>query len=422
MAIKLPHFKLCGFWQIKMIKDFFFLSLNSLKRRKVRSWLTILGILIGIVAVVSLISLGNNLKSAVNAQFGISSTEVITIRAGGLSGYGPPGTGVIKKLTEEDVTAVSRLNTVERAVRRNIRSGKLEYNNKVIFGYTTNIPDGSDREFVYEQIDIEAEAGKLLKDGDGNKVMLGYNFYNNKVGLEKRIFPGNKILLQDKEFEVIGITKKKGSFILDNVVYMNSKPMENLLNFGDEVDIIAVKVKDKKLIEKAKEQIEELLRKRRDVKKGEEDFEVSTPEASMSTVNNVLTGVQTFIVMIALISIIVGAIGIINTMTTAVLERRREIGAMKAIGATNKQIFTLFLIESGLLGLTGGLLGVIFGISVGYVGTTALNNFIGANTKPSIDTILIIASLIGSFLIGAVSGIVPALKAAKESPVDALRS
>ncbi len=405
-----------------MIKDFFFLSLNSLKRRKIRSWLTILGILIGIAAVVSLISLGNGLKAAVNAQFGISSTEVISVQAGGLSGYGPPGTGVINKLTDSDVEAIGKLNTVERAVRRNVRSGKLEYNDKVGFGYATNIPDGSDRKFVYEQVDLEAEAGRLLKDGDGNKVMLGYNFYVDKAGFEKKIIPGNKILLQDKEFEVIGITKKKGSFILDNIVYMNSKEMEDLLGYGNEVDIIAVKVKDKNLIEKAKEQIEELMRKRRGVKKGEEDFEVSTPQASLATVNSVLTGVQTFIVMIALISIIVGAIGIVNTMTTSVLERRREIGAMKAIGATNKQIFTIFLIESGLLGLMGGLFGIILGTGVGYAGTTALNNFIGTNTKPAIDIILISIALIGSFLIGAISGIVPALKAARENPVDALRS
>ena len=405
-----------------MIKDYFFLSLNSLKRRKIRSWLTILGILIGITAVVSLISLGNGLKEAVNAQFGISSTEVISVQAGGLSGYGPPGTGVINKLTENDVEAIGKLNTVERAVRRNVRSGKLEYNNKVIFGYATNIPDGDGRRFVYEQVDLEAEVGRLLKDGDGNKIMLGYNFYIDKTGLGKKIVPGNKILLQDKEFEVVGITKKKGSFVLDNVVYMNSKQMEDLLNYGNEADIIAVKVKDKKLIDKAKEQIEELLRKRRGVKKGGEDFVVSTPEASLETVNSVLTGVQTFIVMIALISIIVGAIGIINTMTTAVLERRREIGAMKAIGATNNQIFTIFLIESGLLGLVGGLFGVILGIGVGYAGTSALNSFIGTDTKPAIDIILISASLIGSFLIGAISGIVPALKAANENPVDALRS
>ncbi len=405
-----------------MIKDFFFLSLNSLKRRKIRSWLTILGILIGIAAVVSLISLGNGLKAAVNAQFGISSTEVISVQAGGLSGYGPPGSGVINKLTESDVEAIGKLNTVERAVRRNIRSGKLEFNDKAGFGYATNIPDGNDKRFVYEQVDLEAEVGRLLKDGDGNKVMLGYNFYADKTGFGKKIVPGNKILLQDKEFEVVGITKKKGSFILDNIVYLNSKQMEDLLGYGNEADVIAVKVKDKGLIDKAKEQIEELMRKRRGVKKGEEDFEVSTPQASLATVNSVLTGVQTFIVMIALISIIVGAIGIINTMTTAVLERKREIGAMKAIGATNKQIFTIFLIESGLLGLMGGLFGVILGVGVGYAGTTALNSFIGTSTKPAIDIILISVALTGSFLIGAISGIVPALNAAKENPVDALRS
>jgi putative ABC transport system permease protein len=404
-----------------MIIDFAKLSWSNLRRRKLRSWLTILGIIIGIAAVVSLISLGNGLKTAVNAQFGIASTEVISVQAGGLSGYGPPGTGVIKALTTDDVQAIANLNTVERAVGRNIKSGKLEFNNIVIFGYATDIPDGENREFVYEQIQLETEVGRLLKDGDRGKVVLGNNFYTDKVGLNKKVVPGNKVLIQEKYFEVIGITKIQGSFIFDNVVYMNEDDLADLWDIGDSVGVIAVQVKDKSLMDKAKEDIEKLLRKRRNVEKGQEDFEVSTPEASLATVNSVINGVQIFIVMIALISIIVGAIGIVNTMTTAVLERRAEIGTMKAIGATNKQIFTIFLFESGLLGFVGGAIGAILGISMGYAGTSALNNFIGTTTAPVIDYMLIILTLTGSFLVGAISGIAPALRAAHQNPVDALR-
>ena len=181
------------------------------------------------------------------------------------------------------------------------------------------------------------------------------------------------------------------------------------------------KVKESDLMDKAAEDIEKLLRERRDVKKGEEDFEVSTPEAALEDVNSVLAGIQAFIIIIASASIIVGAIGIINTMTTSVLERRREIGVMKAVGAKNSDIFLQFFIEAGLMGLIGGIVGVIIGINIGIFGTLAINNFIGSDISPKIDFILIGLSLLGSFLIGSIAGVVPALRAAHQNPVEALR-
>ena len=404
-----------------MISDYFGLALRNLRHRGLRSWLTLLGIFIGVTAVVALISLGSGLKLAVGSQFGISSTEVISVQAGGLNAYGPPGSGASKKLTVEDLEAIKKLSSTKEVIRRNIPSGKLEFNDIVVFGFAMNIPDGDDRAFVYEQLDIESEVGRLLKDGDANKVVLGYNFYADKVGIGKKILPGSTILLQDKKFEVVGITKKTGSFIFDNIVHVNEKDLEELFGYGDEIDLIAVHVRSKDDLEGVKEDIEKLLRERRDVKVGEEDFEVSTPAAALKTVNNILSGVQAFIVVIASISILVGAVGIVNTMTTSVLERRKEIGIMKAVGARNEQIFLQFFIEAGLLGLIGGLVGVIFGSAIGYFGTAGINSFIGASVSPDLDFIFLGLVLVGSFLIGAVSGIYPAMDAAKQNPVEALR-
>jgi len=125
-------------------------------------------------------------------------------------------------------------------------------------------------------------------------------------------------------------------------------------------------------MDRTKEDIEKLMRKRRDVDIGEEDFEVSTPEAMLETVNSVLGGVQAFIVIIASISILVGALGIVNTMTTSVLERRKEIGIMKAIGGTNRQVFMQFFFESGMLGFIGGLVGVVLGTLISTLGIVGL--------------------------------------------------
>jgi len=400
--------------------NYFSFSFENLKRRGIRSWLTLLGIFIGVVTVISLITVGNGLQAAVNAQFGVESTQVITVQAGGLV-YGSPGSTVVYPLTRDDAEAIQKLSTVEYAIPRNIEFGEMEYNDKIRFGYVVSIIEGYEKE-LYEMLDLEAEKGRLLKSGDLGKVILGNNFADgSKNGFDKDIDIGKKVLVEGKKFTVVGIMEKKGSFMLDGIVLMYNRDLEDLMGYGDDVDIIGVKVKDKDLMDKAKEDIEKLLRNRRDVKVGEEDFEVSTPDAMLNQVNSVLNAIQIFIVLIASIAIFVGALGIVNTMATSVVERKKEIGIMKAIGARNKHIFMMFFVESGFMGLVGGILGIIVGLGIGSFGIMAINNFVGATTTPEINIPLIIFALIGSFLVGAIAGIVPAMHAAKQSPVEALR-
>lgn len=401
--------------------DLFRLAVINVREKKVRSWLTLLGIFIGIASVVALIGLGEGLKLAINSQFGISSTEVLTVQAGGVSGAGPPGSGVSNPLTFSDSDEIEKLSSVEYSIPRIIQTGKLEFNDKLIFGFAMSVPSGDKRDFSYQILDFEMEEGRLLKDDDHDKIVLGYNFYSNGVGLDKQVRVGNSVLIQDKKFEVIGITKKKGSFIFDNIVHMQESELVDLFNRDDSVSVIAVKVKNKDLVDKGKEEIEKLLRKRRDVKVGEEDFNVQTPQAMLENVNSVLTGVQIFIILIAAISILVGSLGIVNTMLTSVLERKSQIGVMKAIGAKNSDIFFVFLFESGIMGLVGGLIGVSVGTFISFIGTKGINNFVGASMSPHINFILIFGALLGSFIIGSVAGIIPAMRAANENPVDAIR-
>jgi putative ABC transport system permease protein len=406
-----------------MIEDFFALAFKNLRSRGIRSWLTLLGIFIGITAVVSLISLGNGLQLAMASQFGISANELITVQAGGISGYGPPGSAVVDPITRDDARAIERLSSVENTVVRNIRSGIVEYNNNIQFRYVGSMAQNKkDLDLIYLQLDQEALFGRLLKESDFGKVLLGYNFYNNKEEWGgKQITVGKSILINGEKFEVIGIMEKKGSLIMDNVVFMLEDDMDDIFGFGDTADLIVVEPKNKEEIDKTKEDVEKLLRQRRGVKKGEENFEASTPESALATINSVLSGVQIFIVIIASISIFIGLIGIINTMTTSVMERRREIGITKSIGARNEHIFLQFFIESSLLGLIGGLSGAIFGTIIGFAGMYGINNWLGTELVPNIDFLLIFLSLAGSFLIGGIAGIIPAMQAAKQNPVEALR-
>ena len=405
-----------------MIVDYLIFSFRNVKRRGVRSVLTLLGIIIGITTIVSIISLGNGLQNAVLSQFGISSTEIITVQAGGINSIGPPGTGVLKPLTNKDVVSIEKINSVDVAIARHIETVKIEFNKQLIIGTAIDVPSNEKRKILYDILELKILSGKLLENGDRNKVVLGNNFYlKNKNEFNKQINIDDKIKINNKDYIVKGILKKKRSFIFDNVVLLNEESLSEISDYEEAVDLITVKVKDLNLMDTTKKSIEEVLRKNRDVSKGEEDFEVSTPELALQEINQIITGIKIFVVMIAVISILVGAIGIVNTMTTSVLERIKEIGIMKSIGAKNKDIFYQFFIEAGMMGFVGGLIGIILGTGIGYFGTKIINSLLGAETTPKINLVFISLTLIGSFILGAISGIIPAIKAANQKPVEALR-
>lgn len=384
--------------------------------------MTLIGICIGIAAVVSLIMLGNGLRVAALSQFGITSTEIISVQAGGLSAYGAPGSAVVNPLQKDDADAIENIAGVEYAISRNIETLKIEFNDQLEIGFAVDIPSGEKRKLLYETSELETERGKLLDENERGKVILGHDFSDGeKNGFDKPIKVGDILDINGEGFQVKGIIKKQGGFTIDGVVMMDVDDLNKIAGNGENVDIISVKVKDKEIIDRVKEDIEDLMRKRRNVKEGEENFEVSTPQATLETVNEILLGIQIFVVLVALISIVVGGVGIVNVMTTSILERRKEIGIMKAIGAKNSDIFFQFFFEAGLLGLIGGGFGIIFGMLLGTLGTTSINNFIGSTVAPQFSIWLIIFSLFGSFLIGSISGVVPAIRAARQNPVEALR-
>ena len=161
----------------------------------------------------------------------------------------------------------------------------------------------------------------------------------------------------------------------------------------------------------------------RNLREGEEDFSIQTPQQSIKTVNTVLDSVNIVIAGIAGISLLVGAIGITNTMYTSVLERKKEIGIMKSVGAKNSDIITLFLAESALLGLIGGIIGVIIGLSLAFAAAGAASSALGGlDFKISLNFPFLIFAALFSVVIGGISGVFPAIQASKLNPVEALRS
>ena len=374
-----------------MNTDHLLLAFRSLVRRKLRSWLTMIGIFIGIAAVVSLIGLGEGLRVAITSQFGFLGPDVLSVQASGLNFAGPPGTASPNPLKDDLPDKLSRITGVEAAFGRYIASGTLEFADKKGFSMIGSVPSGTDRSVFERVTNLNAVQGRLLKDSDHARIVVGNNFMKQDNGFDRPVQIGDRLLLNKKPFEVVGILESKGSFIFDDIVLMNEDDILDGFRKDDgTMNLIAIK---------------------------------ESPEKTLESLNSTLFAVQLFVYIIASISLLVGGIGIMNTMYTSVLERTKEIGIMKSIGAKNKTIFSLFAIESGLLGTVGGIIGILLGLAIsnGFaaVGKLALGtDLIRVETSP----FLLIGALLFSFCIGFAAGVFPAMRAASLKPVDALRS
>ncbi len=410
-----------------MFSDYIKLAVRSLTKRKLRTYLTMIGIFIGIAAVVALIGLGEGLKTAINSQFGFLGTDMLSVQAATMGMTGMPGAGAPNPLSDDLAEKIENINNVDLAFNRYMAMSTIEFRDKQKTEFVLSVVSGENRKSFERMLNLKVQQGRLLTDRDTRGVLLGDSFHRGVTygaTFDRPINAGDQILVNDKEFTVVGIMERKGSFIFDDAIWMNEDVMinEGIRKNDGTVDILGVKVKDANMIEQTQEDIEKLLRKERDVKIGEEDFTVQSAQQALESLNSALFAVNLFVIIIAAISLVVGGIGIMNTMYTAVLERTKEIGIMKSIGAKNSAIFTLFAIESGLLGMVGGIIGVLIGLTLAYgmafIGSLALgSDLIQANVSLG----LMLGSLAGSYILGTVFGVLPAIRASKLHPVDALR-
>ncbi len=404
-----------------MIKDYLTLAFRSLTHRKLRSWLTMIGIFIGIAAVVSLISLGQAMSLAIEKQFMALGANTITVQPRG-GGFGPPGTLAATNLTERDLEEVQRVNNVDSAFGRLIKSVEVNFNDEKEFLFLASLPEEtSDREYLYDARDIQIQLGRDLDSSDGKKVLVGNNYYRNEE-FGRPIRPGDKIEINGERVEVVGVLARTGSPEIDISFLMNEEPMRDLLNNEGEYSVILARSSSNADVDQVAENIERDLRNLRNEDEGEESFNVETSQELMETFSTVLNVVQIVLIGIAAISLFVGGVGITNTMFTSVLERTREIGIMKAVGARNSDVLWLFLLESGLLGLAGGIIGVAIGAGLSKLVIWAAVKYGGLVFLEAYFPLwLILGSLAFSFVVGTISGIVPARRASRMDPVEALR-
>lgn len=393
-------------------------SLKNLGHRKLRSWLTILGIVIGIASIVTLISISEGVNEEINNQlkgFGADIIEVVpvNIESSGFSG-GPGIQPTSGMLTENDFKKLDRIAGISGITKLIMERKEVSFKDKSI---TANIY-GAEPEFFEQFGVLEIESGRFLSASDSKSVVLGSRLADEGFGKYK-INVNNIVYVGGDKYRVVGIMKKSGNPFLqqmDNAViipFTNARDSFTTIP-KNSLSVIFGRSKTGFDVEEVGGEVTEELLKAHKVNEDEKDFSVITPSFLNNTIGSI-TGILTvFLAAISGISLVVGGVGIANSMFTSVIERTKEIGILKSVGAKNSDILSIFLFESGLIGIVGGAIGIIIAVIL-----LTIAKSLGAPVL--IKTELVVFAVMFSAIIGLVSGAIPSKRAANLSPVDALR-
>ncbi len=393
------------------IFESFRVAFGALVANKMRAFLTMLGVIIGVMAVIILISIGQGVKSDVTGQIsGLGSNLLFVLpgRMGPDAQHGGGG-GMTFKLVPSDVDLIKRQSVFAQDVVGNIESPtKVKYKNNtlrtVAFGTTAGYPVVFDRYMVDGKFfnESQVQAGRRV-------TVLGKTVVDGLFGGEDPI--GKRITIGDQKFLVVGVMDEKGQFMgqdFDDAAYIPLSTAAILVG-NDRLSMIVVKARDENRIEDTENEIERILSKRYT----DDDFTVFTQGETLSVLQSILGMMTLMLAGIASISLLVGGIGIMNIMLVSVTERTREIGLRKAVGAKTSNIMTQFVIEAIFLSVFGGMLGILAGIG----GSALLSRWLPAETP--IWAILLAFGF--SAAVGIFFGVYPAWKASRLDPIDALR-
>jgi putative ABC transport system permease protein len=388
-------------------------SLRNLSHRKTRSAFTIISILAGITTIFIFVSFGLGLYNYIQEMSSASSADKVLIQPKGFGGMDSTFS-----FSENELKVVEGTSGVYSATGVYFKSAEIEKSDvkKYIYviGYDPKKP------LIMDVFNIDIYTGRELQPGDRGAV-LGYNYLLPDKIFSKPYELNENIILNGRKVKIIGFFEAVGSAPDDAQIYVTNDFIQELYpNESLPYNWIVAKV-DVANIERITKDIERNLRKERNQKEGKEDFYVQSFDDMIESYSSALNIVIGFIILIALISVFVSAVNTANTMITSVLERVKEIGVMKSIGAQNSEIFNIFLFESSFLGFTAGVLGVILGWTVSFLGGKIIAGLGYGFLQPYFPFWLFLACIAFATLTGAVSGALPAIKASKVNPVDALR-
>jgi len=400
-------------------------GINAVRSAKLRSFWTMLGVIIGVTSVITVVAIGEGIKQQISGQihhFGINvitvrPTELQTSSSSGNSGFNIlSGLNITAPLTAKDYLAVKHSKGVIAASPLTIATGKVTtdhstYSDGFVIGATGDLPSLINQSMAF---------GTFISDQDdtgSNVAVLGQHAADKMFDVDVPL--GHSFTFHGQTFIVKGIFNSFATTPLsqqadfNNAIFIPNDVAESLTN--NTAPTYAILARSAKAGQTAAvaNNVKDSLQKSRG---GNGSFEVLTGDQNLGTSNSILNLLTHMIAGIAAISLLVGGIGIMNVMLVSVAERMHEIGIRKAVGATNQQILSQFVIESSILTLTGGIIGILLSLLID-VGLR-----LATNLKPIINWQIVVIATAVSLLVGIVFGSVPAVKAARKAPIDALRS
>jgi len=401
-----------------MFSDLLNYSLNGLRRRVLRSALTVTGIVIGITAIMVLLSLGQGLSESVNKQLDSFSPNIVIVIPGSPGGGGgggqlAPSSG---KLYLNDMARLGKLNEINLLTPVIMGRISMEFRNETASVSMTGIEPKNYRQ---SNSGMELSAGRFLEDNDKQVLVIG-----DKVakGTFKRddLSVGSAVYVQGRPFRIVGLLAPKGGSSFDSTdstVYVPIDDMRTLLKNAlakDEISAIYIELKEGASLPEAEENIRFVIRSSHKTREGEEDFYLLTQQFIKERIGAITLALTAFLGGLASISLFVGGVTVANTMFASVLERYKEIGTLKAIGASKNAIFMIFLIEAVVLSVGGGLIGcaiaTAFMLGLGFIGVPIWMSWE-----------LYAFAMVFALVVGVVSGISPARRASNLEVVDTLR-
>ncbi|HCL67006.1 MAG TPA: multidrug ABC transporter substrate-binding protein [Rhizobium sp.] len=392
------------------------LALRAISRNMLRSFLTVLGVVIGVAAVIAMVTIGNGTTAQVTAEISKLGTNLLFVRPGQF-GPGRASTDA-KKFTLRDVDAIEeQINGLQAVAPVNQSSATVIYGGE---NHSTSVV-GTNGDYL-TAMDWDLASGRTFlaseERGGQSVCILGETLRKELFGSTPAL--DQQIRVGSVSCDVIGVLAKKGQSSIgsdqDDIVVMPLKVHQRRITGSSEVSSITLSARDGVSTQKVQADVERLLRERRKIIAGrEDDFSVNDMTQMASTLTGTTTLMTGLLGAVAAVSLLVGGIGIMNIMLVSVTERTREIGIRLAIGALEQQVLMQFLVEAVTLSVAGGIVGIVLGLGLAYAGVTLMN--VPFVSSPSV----IVLAFAFSAAIGMVFGYFPARRAAQLNPIEALR-